>query len=378
MKRKLGILTILLFLLIFGVLAYIWIKERRDYAITNAVFVKAEELTNLGFQVTGRVVELKKDVGDEVRKGEIIALLDPTDYELNLESLSSKIENLKAQRQAIQTQLKRLSKETQLNLESAKIVSEEVSKEIATLQAQLKEILISKEKAYKDLERFKGLHEKGLIPTSKLEEAKVQYETLQEKEKAMMESIERLRLSSLRSLKDVERAGVSKLVTQELEDQILAISKEIESLEAQREIAENQLSYTQLTVPFDGVVAKRFVSSGDMVRTGQPVFAILKKNSIYVEALLEENKLWGVEVGSLVYFIPDAFKDRVFIGRVVEISPVSAATFALVPRDVSAGEFTKVVQRIPVKVEIQEGPVDILRVGMGGSVKIKRIKDGPR
>ncbi len=97
-----------------------------------------------------------------------------------------------------------------------------------------------------------------------------------------------------------------------------------------------------------------------------------------MEALLEEDKLKGVKVGNKVIFRPDAFKNAEFVGKVIEISPASAATFALVPRDVSAGEFTKVVQRIPVKIELIEGPIELLRVGIGGSVKIERSKDESR
>ena len=68
----------------------------------------------------------------------------------------------------------------------------------------------------------------------------------------------------------------------------------------------------------------------------------------------------------------DAYPDKEFTGVVREVMPASAATFALVPRDISAGEFTKVAQRIPVRIEITGGDRSLLRVGLGGEVEIKR------
>ena len=91
-----------------------------------------------------------------------------------------------------------------------------------------------------------------------------------------------------------------------------------------------------------------------------------------MEVLLEETKLKGVRKGSKAYVRLDAYQGLVLEGEVEEISPASAATFALAPRDVSAGEFTKVVQRIPVKIKLKTEDKKLLRVGMGGRVEIKR------
>ncbi len=372
MKRRVGIVFIALLLLVFSILAFRWIKHRMEYAITDAVFVRTEELTNLSFQVSGRVIELKKDMGDRVSKGEVIALLDPTDYELSLRELSARIEQLSAQRQALEVQLRRVLAETSLGVQASGIASQELTKREQALLSQLEEVRVNKEKAYKDYMRFKNLYEKGLIPASKYEEVRTLYESLEEREKATRKNIEEVKLSYERALKEVKRAKANTLLAQELQSQIQALSKQREALSAQRELAQRQVEHTQLRAPFDGVIAKRFVSTGDTVKVGQPIYAMVKANSLYVEALLEEDKLKGVKVGSRAYFRPDAYPSMVFVGEVVQISPASAATFALVPRDVSAGEFTKVVQRIPVKIRLLEGNMELLRVGMGGRVEIER------
>ena len=95
-------------------------------------------------------------------------------------------------------------------------------------------------------------------------------------------------------------------------------------------------------------------------------------NSLYVEVLLEETKLKGVAPGCKAYFNVDSYSDKEFEGVVQKIYPASAATYALVPRDISAGEFTKVAQRILIRVNITNGDKSVLLAGMGGEIKIKR------
>jgi len=119
-------------------------------------------------------------------------------------------------------------------------------------------------------------------------------------------------------------------------------------------------------------VVKRYVSEGEVVRPGQFIYAIYDPKDLYVLVLLEETKLGGVREGNQVWIRIDAYPEEGFEGVVEEIGRAAAAKFALIPRDVTAGEFTKVAQRIPVKVKIVKGKVDLLRVGMGGEVAIEK------
>ena len=102
------------------------------------------------------------------------------------------------------------------------------------------------------------------------------------------------------------------------------------------------------------------------------VYAVLDPQNIYIIALLEENKLDGVTPGDPVVIRIDAYPDQKYKGIVSQVLPASAATFALAPRDISAGEFTKVAQRIPVRINITEGDISLLQVGLSGEVEIRR------
>ncbi|RMH81422.1 MAG: HlyD family efflux transporter periplasmic adaptor subunit [Acidobacteria bacterium] len=370
--KKVGVVLLIVLILLFSFLSFRWIKHRMDYAISDAVFVRAEVMTNLSFEVSGQVLELYKDMGDRVKKGELLGKLDRRDYELQVDMLRAKIEALRSQREGLLVQLERVSKKNSLNLSISQKSLEELSTRERALQSQLREIDLLIEQARRDKERLENLLREGLVPLKRFEEAKTNYETLLQRRKVLEESLKEVSITGEKLRDNVGLARAELLSTEELRKQVDSLSAEIGALEKQLQKAELDLSRSELRAPFDGVIAKRFVSSRDIVRAGQPIYSLVDESSYYVEVLLEETKLKGVRVGALAIVRLDAYPDKVFEGTVEDISPASAATFALVPRDVSAGEFTKVVQRVPVKIRLKGTEGALLRVGMGGRVEIKR------
>src|SRR5262249_48225416 len=117
--------------------------------------------------------------------------------------------------------------------------------------------------------------------------------------------------------------------------------------------ATHQMEFTQVRAPFPGVVVKRYRHLGDFASAGVPTLSMYHPDLIYVTANLEETRLKGVAPGNLVELHIDAF-DEPFRGRVVWIDKSTGAQFALMPRNVVSGEFTKVVQRVPVRIAIEK------------------------
>ena len=113
--------------------------------------------------------------------------------------------------------------------------------------------------------------------------------------------------------------------------------------------AEDQLKYTQIRAPFPGVVVKLYRHLGDFASAGVPILSMYNPDLLYVTANLEETRLRGVAPGNPVELHLDAFAEP-FRGRVVWIDKSTGAQFALMPRNVVSGEFTKVVQRVPVRI----------------------------
>ena len=133
-----------------------------------------------------------------------------------------------------------------------------------------------------------------------------------------------------------------------------------------------ELGYATLLAPYDGVVAKRNAEPGALVQIGQNLMSVVPEANVWVTANLKETQLAHVRVGDPAEFEVDAYPGETFHGKVESLSPATGARFALLPPDNATGNFTKVVQRLPVRVAV-DGPADPihpLRPGMSVNVTI--------
>lgn len=374
-KKKTGLIVTVLLILIFLGFTVKWIDHRMKYIISDAVFVETEYMSNIGFyRVSGRVIQLFKKEGDYVKADEEMAKIDDTDYKTQIQIIEKKIQSLVSEKAGLEKQLQRVSEESLLNSQIASLSEKEIEKRIASLSAQVLQLDAQINLAKKDEERYRNLLEKGLIPKRKYEEIVTNLDVLQKQKLSLEKNISELKISKEKAQKNAELSEVHRSIVQEISNQIESIENQIEALKKEKEDIENQLRYTVLKAPFDGVVAKKFVSIGDVVKSGQPVYSLVRSDSFYIKVLLEENKLKGLKVGNKAYIRLDAYPDEVFEGVVESIDIATAAKFALVPRDISAGEFTKLAQRVPVKIKIVKGDKSLLRVGLGGEVEIEKSR----
>ena len=141
---------------------------------------------------------------------------------------------------------------------------------------------------------------------------------------------------------------------------------------AARDQAALQLSYTRITAPGEGIVSQKDVEVGQLVQAGQPLFALVPLQDVWVVANLKETELAHVSVGDQVAIEVDTYPGRRFSGRVDSLSPATGAKFSLLPPDNATGNFTKVVQRVPVKIRLDgpKDPLHPLRPGMSARVVI--------
>ena len=138
---------------------------------------------------------------------------------------------------------------------------------------------------------------------------------------------------------------------------------------AELEAARLKLAHTTVTSPIDGVVAKKISHIGEVIKAGQPVAVIVDLNNVWVEANLEETQVEHVRLGQSVDINVDAYPNTPFKGKVINIGAAAASQFALIPDNRSAGNFTKVTQRIPIKIALDD-PDKPLRPGMMVTVGI--------
>jgi membrane fusion protein (multidrug efflux system) len=143
---------------------------------------------------------------------------------------------------------------------------------------------------------------------------------------------------------------------------------------AARDQAALQLSYTRITAPSNGVVSKKSVELGQLVQAGQPLMTVVPLDDIWVTANLKETETADVTAGDSATVTVDAYKGQEFCGHVESLSPATGAKFSLLPPDNATGNYTKVVQRIPVRIRLDCSTVDAahpLRPGMSVVATIK-------
>ena len=151
----------------------------------------------------------------------------------------------------------------------------------------------------------------------------------------------------------LELAQTRRLQIKETERQVEVKRQQVRETQRALDVAKTTLGYTRIVAPFPGVVVKLYRHLGDHVPVGTPILSMYNPELTYVTANLEETKLEGVAPGNEVRLDIDAFS-KPFRGRVVWINRATGANFALVPRNISSGEFTKVVQRVPVRILIDK------------------------
>ncbi|NPB07941.1 MAG: HlyD family efflux transporter periplasmic adaptor subunit [Aquificae bacterium] len=359
MKRVAGLFLTVLLLLIGGIWAYRWVEFRLNHVISNAVFVESDTFVKVAFKrVGGRLKKTFKEEGDYVKKGEVLALLERKDYEIKLREVSYEIEALEKKIEALEVKKEK--------------VEEKIKKALEVLDFKRKELLYMIE-AYeekvgqleRDYGRFKRLYERGVVPRRRYEEA----------ETALRASLKELQAyrTKLRQLeKEREKILAELKSVREIDKNIDSLRKRLRALLEKRKEVETLLEYTVLKSPIEGYVVKKFFKEGEIVAPGRYVYAIYNPRDVYILVLLDERKLSGVKVGSRARIKIDAFPERVYEGVVKEINMAVASRFAVIPRDITAGEFTKVAQRVPVKIEITKGDRSVLRLGMSGEVVIEK------
>ena len=173
----------------------------------------------------------------------------------------------------------------------------------------------------------------------------------------------------------LQLAQTRRLQITETERQVEVERQHVRETQRSLDVAKTTLRYTRIVAPFPGVVVKLYRHLGDHVPAGTPILSMYNPELTYVTANLEETKLEGVAPGNDVRLYIDAFGTPLR-GRVVWINKATGANFALVPRNISSGEFTKVVQRVPVRDPRRQGRGAGRNCAAGLSLTVA-IKHGP-
>ncbi len=322
-----------------AVVAGRWVIWRFGHATTDAAYVKAD-IADVAPQVAGRIVAIEVQEGQRVRRGQVLLRIDPSRYDRKVAQAEAALAQARAARDRYARDLDLARRKVPAAIEAARAALAAARTRVAVARA-------NREHWERQHERFRRLLEERAIARSRFEEV----ETAWTKAVADAEAADaQVRLAEARLAEaEAARATIAKA---------RAGLREAEEAVARAEaaLAEARLarSWCDITAPFDGVVARLLAQPGDLATPGRPVVGIYDPATRYVEARFEETKLRFLENGKEVELTIDALPGQRFTGHVELLAPASAAEFALIPRDITAGEFTKVTQRVPVRIRIDD------------------------
>ncbi len=305
-----------------------WYIDYSKYIKTDDAKVEADNVA-VSPKILGRIGELMAEEGAAVKKGQLLAVLDSTD----MVAQKNQIVAAKAQAEAMVLQS---NAKYQYDLKNNKV----------------QEVMLSKAK--EDFDRAKAQYEKDVITREQFDHAKKTLETAQ------------AQMDAARSLVNVSSA------------QIKSSQASVETTQAQINQINTQLGNTKLYAPSDGTIGKRWLMPGDVAQPGQSIYTIVNDNKLWVSVFLEETKLENLHVGQSVIFTLDTYPDVTFNGKITMLSSNTAAQFSLIPASNASGNFTKVTQRVQLKVSI-DGVSGVKKLedyrilsGMSAVVKIIR------
>src|SRR5882724_132043 len=308
---------------------------------TNDAYVRAE-LTRLSSRVAGEVLTVAAKDFQRVKAGDLLVQIDPADYQAQVAQAEAGVTGAQAA-------LDNLSNQVELQYAT-----------IAQAEAQLVSAAAQEVEARQEKERQQSLSQTESGTRQRFEQATAAFAKAQA---------------------DV-RASRAVIAAQRHQMEVLAGTKkqraaDVLGAQAALAAARLKLGYTKIIAPFDGVVGERQVQQGDYVNIGSNLINVVPLPNVYVIANYKETQLTRVKPGQSVDITVDSFPNEKLHGRVERVSPASGSQFALLPPDNATGNFTKVVQRIPVRIALDKGQPLLERLLPGMSVVTNIRVDEP-
>jgi membrane fusion protein (multidrug efflux system) len=345
-KRRLRVVAGVAGVLLLGVGGYYgqyWWTQGRYLITTDDAYVGAKNAT-LSPKVSGYIAEVAVEDNAEVAAGDVVARIDDGDYRLA-------VQNARDQIGVQQATIDRLGRQT-----TAQIAAVDQAK------AQLASAKAGATRAQLELKRQQDLATRQINSRQALEQAEANAE---------------------QAVASVQAADAA----------IAAASANVDVLKAQQEEArrtlqqyqtalaktERDLSFTVIKAPFDGVIGNRAVQVGDYVQPTQRLASLVPMDAVYIDANFKETQLAGLTPGQPVRISVDALPGRTLEGRVASLAPASGSVFSLLPPDNATGNFTKIVQRLPVRILVpaEVAEQSVLRPGMSVIVSVNTKPGAP-
>ncbi|MCK2053959.1 HlyD family secretion protein [Methylobacterium sp. 37f] len=316
--------------------AHHWWTVGRFFVTTDDAYVQAD-ISVLAAKVPGYLAAVPVVNGQMMHKGDVIARIDDGDYRLAAQAAHDK-----------------------LVTQQAAIVR--IGRQVEAAQAQM-------------------LQASAQIDASKADAVRAAADYARQQQLEKVDFVAKARIEQARADRDRTDAAVkgaeASLVAMRANVEVLrAQAQEAEGLAAELHTAEaraaRDLAFTTIRAPFDGVVGNKAVEAGAYVAPGSRIAALVPLESVRIDANFKETQVERMHPGQRVHIAVDAYPDRDILGEVESLSPASGSVFSLLPPDNATGNFTKIVQRLPVRVHVpaEVASEGILRPGLSVTVRV--------
>lgn len=312
--------------------------------LNNSVFTEDAQIDGhinpVSTKVTSYIKEIRFQEHQTVHKGDTLVVLENDEFKIQVENALAALADAKAGNSVVRTEVE-IARNSQ-NIADANI-------------EELKTRLENAEVNYK---RFKDLMDKDAIAVYQFEQVKTEYESLKAKYKAL-------------SAQKVS----SHLTTQETSRKTGINEAAILRAKASLDLAKLNLSYTVIVAPYDGILGRVSLEEGQLVQSGQQLFNIVRNQQKWVTANYTENQMKQIALGKKVKLSVDAIPHVGFVGEIKAISEATGSKYSSIPVDNSTGNFVKVQQRIPVRIEFSKDNKveDLKKLMVGLNVVVNSI-----
>ena len=359
-KRK-KLLSILAVILIIIALVYsIYHLVFGQTVSTDNAYVGAEtaEITSM---VSGQVAEVKVSDTQQVKQGDVLAIVDPRDAQIALAQAQAEL--AKAKRQYTQSSANSSSLSSQIMISSD---------DINSAKAQVAQSQVAQQQAQQEFDRRNRLSASGAISKEEFTKSQSALDNAQANLKVAQ--------AALAQAESKRKAAQSNLDANEALIKGASQSSTPDVLVAQAKVEQAQLDLqrTEIRAPLDGVVARRSIQVGQRVAPGSILMRIVPINQLYVDANFKESQLEKVRVGQTVTLTSDLYGDDVeYHGKVIGFSGGTGSAFALIPAQNATGNWIKVVQRLPVRIQLDSKDLEKypLRVGLSMEATVDLTKN---
>jgi len=331
-----------------------WLYHRWTHIYVDDARIDGEVVT-VASRVSGWITDLPVIEGDPVKKGQIIARVDDRDSLLHREVLQARLKTLENQMGVMRAQTGQVDQETagKYSAETNRIAAAQA--EVAAAEANMKQ-------SRSDFDRVVDLHAQKWLSQQAMERARTTLKQAQEAHRKALADV-------AAAQGNLSSAGGSRKQLQVMERQIAVLASQAGELRAEMQRQEADISDRTIKSPADGVIVMTFARKGEHVAAGQRIAMFHDPANIWVEANVKETSIGLLKPGMPVDVRVDAYSGRVFRGEIHRIGQAATSKFALLPDPNPSGNFTKITQRLPVRILIKDKDLT-LRPGMMVEVDI--------